>query len=179
MLDPLIATAISLFFAALFGAAALHKLSGLRVFRAVLADYQLLPASLNPSAAIMLPTVELALALGWLVAAEARLFVACATAALLLAYAAAMGINLGRGRAYISCGCAFGAGDSLSWLHVIRNGALGLVAAVAALPTYDRGLLWLDYVTLAGAGLVALLLYQTVEILARNKAALGEWTSRG
>ena len=62
MLDTLINQTIAIGLGVLFVGAAIHKLMDLDSFRAVVRDYQILPASMVPAAALMLPLLELLLA---------------------------------------------------------------------------------------------------------------------
>jgi hypothetical protein len=93
-------------------------------------------------------------------AAVAVLLVAPATSAigkagavaLMVAYAAAIGVNLARGRRHIDCGCAgprarrpIGAG------LVVRNALLAAVALAALAPVHARPLVWVDALTVSGA----------------------------
>ena len=83
-------------------------------------------------------------------------------AALLLAYAAAMGINIARGRDHIDCGClGFGAAQAtLGWELVLRNVALATFAfAVFALPLSARPLGAIDWISGIGAIAAFALLY--------------------
>lgn len=118
--------------ACVFVAAALGKLRHLTVFRGVLANYRLLPPWAVGAGHLLLPAAELVVGLGMLAVPRA----AGPSAALLLAvFAAAMAINLRRGRRDIDCGCHQSAlRQRLSWTLVCRNGVLALLALTAALP---------------------------------------------
>ncbi len=176
MLDPLILTAVSIGFGLLFLLAAAHKLAGLGEFRRVMADYRLLPRWSLPVASVAFAVLEATTGAAWLVAAN-RTLVALTTIALLGAYAAAIAINLGRGRTHISCGCGFGKaagdeGDLLSWALVLRNLVLAGVAGLAMLPTAPRDYGGLDYVTLSASLLAAVLLFAASNQLIRNRAVI-------
>ena len=82
----------------------------------------------------LLPGVELLLAAGLLLGfAPLAPMVAIA---LLLVFAAAMAINIGRGRRHIDCGCGHsGLRQQLGWSQVARN----LVLATALLPALAAG----------------------------------------
>jgi len=160
--DPAIATALRGSLALLFAVAGAHKARDLGRFRAILAEYRLLPAGMTWPAAILVPAAELATAAALAVSAGSAGPVSAA--GLLAMYSAAIGINLARGRRDIDCGCAGPTRRQRlgGWL-VVRNGAL-LAAVIGCLaPTAARPLLWLDAVTIAGAvaGLAAL--YGAVE----------------
>ena len=178
MLDPLVATAISIGFGIMFLLGAVHKLTALAEFRAILADYRLLPAKAVDSSALAVIGAEACLGLGWLFAPETRV-VASATAILLLVYAAAIAVNLRRGRTHISCGCGFGqfAGgvDLLSGWLVARNLLLVAVAALGSLPAAERTFGALDYVTLAAALATSMLLFVCANQLIQNRAAIASW----
>ena len=68
MLDPLIGTVLSIGFGLMLLMASVHKLSEFGRFRAVLADYRVMPVLIVPLAAAMLPIVEIGLGLAWLFA---------------------------------------------------------------------------------------------------------------
>jgi hypothetical protein len=138
MLDALPQLTLALALAALFGAAALHKLLAREQWPAVVRQYRLLPEPLAGPVALVLPFTEAlaALALLW---PRTRAAGALAVAALLLVYAAALAINLRRGRRSIDCGC-FGAQRRqgiASWM-VARNLVLAALALVLLLPMDGR-----------------------------------------
>lgn len=121
LLDPASALGVRLAAALFFGWAAIAKGRDLARFRAALAGYQLLPRFLLHAVALLIPSTELAIALALPFAALAP-WPQLAGAALLLVFAAAMAINLVRGRREIDCGCSFGATDKgLRWSGVARN----------------------------------------------------------
>ena len=165
-LDPALALTVSLVLAAIFGAAAVTKLRALDAFGGVVENYRLLPRGLVRPVALALPPVELAAALGLLVPAT-RPLAAAAAVLLLLVFAAAMAINLARGRRDIDCGCFVGLlRQRISWALVARNllvaAACGLPLVVADGSTAGRALTGLDGFTVVGATASLLLLYAAV-----------------
>jgi hypothetical protein len=124
-----IALAIRVLVALLFLTAAVGKFRHRLVFQGVVANYRLLPESLVPAFALLLPPVELAVA-------AALLFVpsfwpAVGAASLLILFAVAMAINIRRGRRHIDCGCFQSAlKQTLSWILVARNAGLAVLLAV-------------------------------------------------
>ena len=181
MIDPLLSRAIAAGLALLLLLAAWHKAAARDEFAAALRDYQLLPEVLLRPAAMLLPAIEFVLAVGWL-AGIGREAVAASTAALLLVYAAAIAVNLWRGRVHIACGCSLGGAvhrdARLSWWLVARNVLLAGAAGLAALPASDRGLGAQDWLTLVLAILAAILLYAGTSQLLRNAAAIASWRTR-
>ena len=181
MIDPLLSKAIALGFAVLFIGAAWHKLSAPGRFEAVLRDYQLLPAIVSRPLTLLIPGVELALALGWISGLLLRI-TATASAALLATYALAIGINLVRGRIYIDCGCGFGAASDrehpLSSGLVARNILLIGLAVLSLLPVAERDLGMTDYVVVIAALLTAILLYAASGQLIKNRAAIKTWRGK-
>lgn len=168
MIDPLVGHVIALGLALLLLSAAWHKLAARAVFVAVLRGYGLLPAPLLRPVAALIPLAEVVLAVAWLTG-TARGLVANASAALLLAYAAAIAINLVRGRVEIDCGCGLaGASQRLSGWLVARNILLAGFAVLAALPASGRALGLADALTLAAATAAAVLLYAGTSQLIRN-----------
>lgn len=178
MTDPLLARFVAAGLALLLLSAAWHKLASRTEFAAALREYRLLPGALLGPVALLLPLLEAALALAWL-AGAARGVVATATAGLLLLYAAAMAVNLWRGRVDIDCGCGLGgagrAVGRLSWWLVARNALLAAVAAGAALPVAPRAPARFEPVVLVLAILAAVLLYAGASQLLRNGAAMTVW----
>ena len=182
MIDPLLLIVVQVGLGLMFLFAAAHKLGARARFRAVLADFRVLPPALVPLASLLIPALETGIGLGWL-AASAAPVVPVATVALLLSYTAGIGVNLHRGRVHISCGCGFGraAGgdDTLSAGLVIRNGFLVAAAAVALLPTQARSLGMVDYLLAGSALVVCVVLFTAGNQLIRNQAALGSWHRAG
>jgi hypothetical protein len=95
-------------------------------------------------------------------------------AALLLAYAGVMTINLMRGRRFIDCGCG-GATQPLSIGLVLRNVVLAVAAITALVPAPTRPLGWLDVVSMGAGVLVLGTLYAATNQLLAARARLEEW----
>jgi hypothetical protein len=131
---PLLGVAASVAVALLFAVAGIDKLRHRDLLPGVIANYRLLPDALVAPAAALLPGVELLVAAGLLLGfAPLAPMVAIA---LLLVFAAAMAINIGRGRRHIDCGCGHaGLHQQLGWSQVARN----LVLAMALLPALAAG----------------------------------------
>jgi Methylamine utilisation protein MauE len=178
MIDPLLGRLVAACLALLLSLAAWHKLGARVQFAAAVRGYRLLPGGLVGPVVVLLPLLEFALALAWL-SGLARGVVAAATAGLLLLYAAAMTVNLWRGRVDIDCGCGLGGAGRddgrLSWGLVARNVLLAAAAGVAALPVAQRDAGRMEPVVLVMAILAALLLYSAASQLLRNGAAMAAW----
>jgi hypothetical protein len=148
--------------ACIFATAAAGKLRHLTVFEGVLANYRLLPGWAVAPVHVLLPLAEVAVAIGLLTAPRLG---APGAALLLLAFAAAMAINLKRGRRDIDCGCHQSTlRQRLRWTLVGRNGVLVLLALlVAALPSAQ----WSPsaWLTGAGAGVALFALYSAMNSL--------------
>jgi hypothetical protein len=149
----------------LFAHAAWHKWRAIEHFRTQLAAYGLLPATLLDAAGIALPLAETAVAL-LLLPLATRSWAAGGGALLLLAYAAAMGINLARGRRDLDCGCAGPAERRpiaawMVWRNVLLSGLLPL----AARPWSTRPLEATDLLTIGGGLVTLVLLYVALERL--------------
>ena len=137
-------------------------------FEQVLADYAILPASLNKLVAKVLPIIEIAVGLALLIS-PARELALIGAAALLLTYTGAMTINLIRGRRDIDCGCSGPGQEQLlsGWLLLRNGGLLSLllmVSLVGATPNLGVGG-WL--LALTGTTL-GILLYQALTQLQAN-----------
>lgn len=120
--------------------AAIGKLTDRARFTAIVKNYQLLPIAIVPAAAAMVPILEVLIA-GLLLSRANPLYGSVGAALLLVAFAAAIAINLRRGRSHIACGC-FGADDTspLHWWHVLQNVALAALALLTALPSASASL---------------------------------------
>jgi hypothetical protein len=158
-LDPALHLALRAGLALLLLAAAAHKLRDPHRFRAVLADYRLLPRRTLEAVARTLPAGEAALALA-LLAPGLGATPALLVATLLALYAAAIAINLARGRRHIDCGCLGAAARRpLGFDLVARNALLAVAAGAAAPAAAVRPLVWLDAVTVVGGVLAGALLF--------------------
>ena len=174
-MDPAIDLTVRAALALLFVVAALHKLRDLRTFQGTFADYRLLPDALSPAAARVVPLAELLVA-ALLVAPSTGAMGKVGAAGLLIVYAAAVGVNLLRGRRHIDCGCAGPAARRRisGWL-VARNAVLALVALAGLLPVVPRPLVWVDALTVAAATATLAALYAAADrllALAPDLAAL-------
>jgi uncharacterized membrane protein len=132
---PELQIAVRTLVALVYLAAALGKMRHWAVFQGVLANYRLLPDPLVGSFAYVLPPFEALLGAALLFGVLSP-WAEAAAAVLLLLFAAAMGINIMRGRRHIDCGCFQSAlKQTLSWVLVARNGVLALLLGLAMLTT--------------------------------------------
>ena len=143
--------------------AAVQKFGHWRILSGVISNYRLLPRMLVAPAAALLPPLELALGL-LLLAGVAQGWAALGTVLLLAVFAAAMAINLRRGRTHIDCGCGQSfLAQTLSWTLVARNAVL----ATLLLPSLAVAVPMILSATLtgAGAGFAFFLLYLLFNVL--------------
>jgi hypothetical protein len=143
--------------------AATQKAQHWRILSGVIANYRLLPSTLVIPAAALLPPLEMALGL-LLLAGFAQGWAALAATLLLALFAAAMAVNLRRGRAHIDCGCGQSfLKQTLSWTLVMRNAVLAALLlpslAMTGPMTMSAAL------TGIGAGLAFFLLYLLLNAL--------------
>lgn len=116
--------------------AALAKLRHRELLVGVIANYRLLPAGLVAPVAWLLAPTELVVAMGLLLGGH--LLAVVAAMALLVCFAAAMAINIARGRREIDCGCGRSQlRQPLSWLLVARNLVLAALLVPQLFPTAD------------------------------------------
>jgi hypothetical protein len=129
------ASAVHVAMGLIFMSAGAKKLQHWREFRGVVAAYRLLPESGAVIVAAMMPPFELLLGLASIFRWGMPM-TAFAVAALLAVFAAAMAINIRRGRTAIDCGCFQTAlRQELEWRLVVRNVACALlVLGASALP---------------------------------------------
>lgn len=167
-IDPAIAALISTSGAFLFGIAAVHKLRDLPRFAAAFEAYGLLPVRLQPLLVVFVPLMEAGVAAGLLVP-RYHAFAAAIGAALLLAYASAIAINLRQGRSDLRCGCG-GPNDQrpiAAWM-VWRNVLIALLLPALLLPAGSRQLELTDAVTIGLGSLACALLYACLDRLLGN-----------
>lgn len=141
-----------------FLGAAQAKLRHTDLLGGVIANYRLLPAVLVAPVAAVLPWLEFVVGLGLMIGG-AWLFAPVAIG-LLVIFAAAMGINIARGRREIDCGC--GRSDlrqPLSWLLVGRNLALAALLSLCLAFVPESGLAPMDRAVAYAGGLAVYLLY--------------------
>ena len=179
-LDPVVAWILRLALAALFAAAAMHKIRDPRAFQQTLADYEILPQGLLIPTAIGLAATECSISLGLIAGifpqtilgiAGQNAWAGLAASALLTIYGLAIGINLLRGRTEIDCGCLGPAArQTLSTWLLVRNGVLALGAALTSLPLSNRSLHVVDGITLLGGLVVLVLLFHTINLLASESS---------
>lgn len=99
----------------------LTKLCHWRELRGIVRGYRLLPTAAVPMVVVLLPPLELLVGAS-LVLSVAVPWTIAAAASLLLVFAAAMAINLRRGRVDIDCGCFRAAlRQRLDWRRVWLN----------------------------------------------------------
>ncbi|MBH8610209.1 MauE/DoxX family redox-associated membrane protein [Pseudomonas mohnii] len=170
--DPIFIIASALAIAVLLASAATHKVRAPARFARQLADYQLLPDSLVRPVARLVPLLELAIAFALLLPVS-RGWAALSAASLLALYAAAIGINLWRGRRDIDCGCAGpDQAQPLRPVLLLRNSVLVVLALLASVAPIARDMTLFDgFVTVAAAA-VALLIYAAADGLLANAPLL-------
>lgn len=163
--DPVVSLSVSLAFALLFALSAIHKLRSILAFKAVLNSYRLLPESTLSVSAIVIPIVELSLAIGLLMP-QARMAAAMTASGLLIAYAMAMAVNISRGNVLLDCGCSFGsARQAVSWGLVWRNLLLSILPLQLLIIPADRLINAYDLASTVFAVTVASLFYSTTNTL--------------
>jgi len=154
--------------------AALHKWRARARFAEHLRAYRLLPDALVAPAAIVLMFAETTVAIT-LLNPEWRA-PGLIAAALFALYAAAMAINLSRGRTELDCGCggALAARTTLDWLLVSRN-ALLVGAAIVAFATAVPALPMQRWLIVLAASAAAVLLYESLEQAIANRQRVARW----
>lgn len=159
--------------ALVFLQAAIGKLRHWPALEGVIANYRILPAALARPAALALPPVELCLGAALLVRAD--LPVRAGAGALLVVFAAAMAVNLLRGRREIDCGCfQSDLRQSLGWPLAARNLILAALLAPPA-PAPAQALAPVLLVQACAAGLVLFIAYAALDTLAAVAPRLQAW----
>ena len=136
---PMIDLFLRFLLALVFAGAAISKLQNADEFHGVVRNFRLLPEAVDGAFAAALPWVELVIAASLLLGI-ATLVSGAIAGVLLLVFAAAIAINIVRGRTEIDCGCfRQGMRQRLNWALVARNIALCVAALwVAAQPGWVR-----------------------------------------
>lgn len=124
----LVAATATAFTALLFARAAWHKLSDYTAFTGYVADYEVVPEKYVRFASMAVVAAEAVVILAFLTPGGSVVGSLVAMTMLVL-YAGAMAVNVGRGRDRIECGCG-GAVQPLSWRLVMRNGVLAMIATL-------------------------------------------------
>lgn len=169
-----IALAIRVLVALVFLTAALGKARHRLAFQGVVANYRLMPEIAVPAFALLLPLVEAVIAAALLFAPPSWPEASAAT--LLLLFAAAMTINISRGRRDIDCGCFQSAlKQTLSWTLVGRNVVLALLLAVPAAAPEDALPGW----SAVEALLVGTVLFALLQSMNVFWSAVPAWRLRG
>lgn len=165
MIDPAVGALILASLALLFATASWHKLRSLAEFEAVLVNYRLVPGALAPLLRLLVPALELGIAIGLLLA-PTREAAALTGIVVLLGYAAAIGINLARNRRDLDCGCGprRDRRSIAAWM-VGRNLVLAAVLGGALLPSSGRALEAVDALTIGGSVAILALLYVAIDQL--------------
>lgn len=170
-MDPLLDLTIAGALAVLFAASTAHKLVALGEWPGVVRNYRVLPQALaGPAAAMLLIAGAVTAAvLFW---PATRRIGACAAAAQLILFAAALTINLRRGRSSIDCGC-FGSRlrQGISAWMVARNVGLALLALSLLLPARPRDLGALDIATAVAVVATLSFLYPVLDVVLRPPPA--------
>lgn len=131
MIAPIVYLSVAFFMAFLLAQAGLHKLVAQRTFLASLRGHGLVPKIVEKPVTILLATIELTLALAWIISPQA-FWLGLTTAGLLLAYATVLAISFFTGRSGAGCGCDWGEVNlPIQWWMPVRN----LIIAIAALTT--------------------------------------------
>jgi hypothetical protein len=143
--------------------AATQKTQHWRIFFAVVANYRLLPGWAVAPVAILLPPVEMLVGI-LLLSAQPGPFGALAGIFLLGVFAAAMAINLRRGRSLIDCGCGHSfLKQTLGWALVARNA--GLAGLLVPSLLFTKSMAMATALSGVAAGLAFFMLYLLLNVI--------------
>lgn len=148
-MDPVLPMAARGLVALLFARSVRHKLSDRLRFEGIVADYRLAPSGWSRLLAFGAIGIECLLVVGVLLPSTASA-ASIAAAALLVAYAGAIALNLARGRRDIECGCG-GEGETLHPWLLARNALLVGVCTLAGASVSSRPLGFADAATVGVA----------------------------
>ncbi|RIL06618.1 MAG: methylamine utilization protein MauE [Proteobacteria bacterium] len=175
MLDPALEHVLRGSLALLLASGAVQKARDFALFRAAVEGYELLPARLAGVAAALFAALEGALGAALLAPARfgLRPGALALAAALFALYAAAIAINLARGRREIDCGCGGPAAHvPLSGWLLARNAILVAMALACLAGVAQRALGLVDALTIAGGVAALALIWTAVHGLLAHAAAL-------
>jgi hypothetical protein len=160
-MDPAIHYTLRAAVSLLFLSALWEKAHDVRAFERTLADYHVVPAAFVPLAAVLVVAAE-----------GAVIFLDGVAGVLLLVYAAAIAVNLARGRERIDCGCVGIAGrNGLSWWLVGRNLVCATMAFAVLVPPGSRTMAWIDHLSIVAGTAVLASLYLAADGLIANTTA--------
>ena len=162
----LLCDASAMWLSLVFAAAAVAKFQSFGAWPGVLQNFRLLPRALVVPVAWLLPPLELAVAIGLMVAGF-RSPAAIIAALLLMLFSAAVAINLRRGRTRIDCGCfSSDLRQALSPALLVRNAALLVAALCLVAPGADLARPALEIFIAAGGALCLFFCYLSVGLIA-------------
>jgi uncharacterized membrane protein YphA (DoxX/SURF4 family) len=137
----LILLAARWFVAGIFLRSGIAKATELDTFRSAVANYKLVPKELEKPLAVSLPFAEIVAGV-LLAVGLVPVVVAAALAFLLLVFAAAIAINLARGRKF-DCGCTSTVTrQTIGWRHVLTDLVLAAAAVAVAVSPPAAAQLW-------------------------------------
>ena len=164
-MNVVLSEALALLIALVFAGAAIAKLGAWSELPGVVQNFRVLPRTLVTPVALLLPLLEVAIALSILIK-EMRSVAAVSAAVLFTVFGAALAINFFRGRRHIDCGCFRSElKQPISIAVVVRNVFLA-VCALLLLPAGGTAALSPLAWAIAIAGAVTLFLcYLSVGLL--------------
>ncbi len=132
-MNVVLTEALALLIALVFAGAAIAKLTAWSELPGVVQNFRVLPRALVTPVALLLPLLEVAIALSILIK-ETRAVAAVSAALLFTAFGAALAINFFRGHRHIDCGCfRSDLKQPISIAVIVRNAFLA-VCALLLLP---------------------------------------------
>ena len=176
-LDPAIAAIAGVATATIFLGSAAMKFWQPMEFRGAVENYRLVPEAMAGALAWIVPALELAGALGLMVAATRA--AALLLLSLIAGFTGAIALNLVRGRRDLDCGC-FGPllRQPISGWLLARNGVIALLVIIAVAPIDRRPLAPLDYATIASATAALVFLYGAANYLLATAPAIAALRTR-
>jgi uncharacterized membrane protein YphA (DoxX/SURF4 family) len=169
--DPVFHWTLRLGLALVLGTSGLFKLRNLEGFRRSLANYRLLPPSLEGTAALLVPVLELGVAI--LILSPVYPLGIALFLLLIALFSGAILWGLRQGGGF-SCGCLGDVEEPLSPWLLLRNALLALLGALAYLGSEPRSLGFLDALSVLMGGLFFLLAYLTASLFLANRGRMEE-----
>ena len=168
IIDPVILLIAKLLISGLFLHSSIHKLMDIKTFRGVLSNYKVPNLILWPTA-IVISVFELFIALSIIMSffGLADYGIYCGIG--LLGFYTALLSYFFLLRRKVGCGCSFGSKDMpIGKWHVARNLTLLTIAGLYLLPTGNRTIIWMDYITAIFAVIMIFLSLVIIENMKNN-----------
>ena len=175
-MTPILEIGICSFLAVLFAQSSFHKVRNFPQFCGVVGSYTAGVLSPNSLSVRLLASVVVVCEMAVVLAAASGLssiLVGSLAISLLVLYALAMALNLGRAHSIIDCGCSWVPGRPLSWWLPVRNFCVAIYAALLLLPQRVQSLDSFEMANGVALALATYIVYMGIDQYLENRVAEG------